>query len=153
MLVDKLDHIIIIQDIKIFFKCNDVINLQGMRVDRFNAHDDDAINFLEQSAMKCNGYRIFTLDGVVDEIVRYLTEKEKKSVVTKYDKDHIWFEGQQYISIKRFAEVYKELVNEIRSLKAIIYPFDVRLKPLGEDVVSLPKLEFDINNKLQYGQK
>lgn len=39
--------------------------------------------------------------------------KQQPCEVTEYDKDHIWYKGSQYISLRRFLEVKKEIEDKV----------------------------------------
>lgn len=68
----------------------------------------EAIKKLEETvgAYLLSGRADDTTCGEWREILETLAQEPCK--VTEFDKDHIWYKGQQYISLRRFIEVKKE---------------------------------------------
>ena len=50
------------------------------------------------------------MDGLKEQEIKALEQESYK--VSEYDKDHIWYKGWQYISLRRFLEVKKTLEQE-----------------------------------------
>ena len=50
------------------------------------------------------------MDGIKEQEIKALEQESYK--VSEYDKDHIWYKGWQYISLRRFLEVKKALEQE-----------------------------------------
>lgn len=42
--------------------------------------------------------------------------EKKATTIEIYDKDHIWFEHRQFVSLERFMEVKKEMIDEAKCL-------------------------------------